>query len=312
MRARVAAGLLGVVIGLGPAWQAHADITNKATAGGTYNGQPVTSNTSSATVPLAPPVQALGIGVVSAGFDPNVAGGGELGAGDTLTFVVRVENQGNVTVGDVASSPVSIAFNGRAYTPANLSVEPSGPAKLAPGETRDFTFVYRLEADDVYSAAGVDNGVRSQWTANASGPLASTEVAPVSAQVTVAAAPALTIAKSFAISTDGGTKGSADVGDIITYTYVVTNTGNVALGDIHVVDAHESGEPQAATFDSSAYDGPLGTEPGQWSLAETTPAVFGANEDKTAGDAVFATLGVGGAVTFTYTHRVTQAEFDAQ
>ena len=92
----------------------------------------------------------------------------------------------------------------------------------------------------------------------------------------------------------------------------ITNSGNVPLTDIHVSDSHENGEAHGETFDSASYAGALGDEPGQWNLAETTPAVFGANEDSKADDASFGTLGVGGVVTFTYAHQVTQAEFDAQ
>lgn len=289
-----------------------AQIVNEATAVGTHAGGPVTSNTSSVSVPVAPPRQVLTVSVAETRFDPGATGGPDLDAGDTLTVVVSVRNEGNVTLDDVVAEPRSIDFNGRPHDAARLRLEAGAPVRLAPGAEQSFTFVYELADDDIHAAAGINNGVATSWGARASGRVPEIAVTAGSASATIAAVPRLTIAKSFAITTDAGLIGSADAGDIITYTYVVTNSGNVALSGVHIVDAHEGDEDHGTLLDSGTYAGPLGDGPGQWNLSETTPATFGANADADTSDAVFDTLGVGGVVTFTYTHQVTQAEFDAQ
>lgn len=303
--------LCGVLAALAGASPASAQIVNEATASGSYGGNTVVSNVGSASVPLAAPQQVLSVSVVSAGFDAAAAGDGDLEAGDTLTFVIGVRNDGNVTLAGVMPEPAAIDFGGNAHSAEGLAAPATGPATLAPGAGQEFTFVYTLAAADIYSAAGTGDGVRSNWTARGTGPAGEAEAAPAASSLTIEADPELVIAKSFTITTDGGTPGSADVGDVITYSYLVTNTGNVALSNVYVSDAHEAGEEHAVVFDSSTYDGTPGSEPGQWNVTETVPAAFGANGDAAA-DGVYETLGVGGAVTFTYAHEVTQAEFDAQ
>ena len=291
---------------------ASAQIVNEATAGGSFNGAAVTSNSSTVSVPLAPAKRELTVSVVSAEFDGGVADGAEIGPGDMLTFKISVANTGNVTLSGVAPRLDALGFAGQPYAAESFSLDAGEGVKLAPGETYEFTANYVLRAQDAYSAAGVDGAVVSQWSASAEIPSGAVEVRKDESQVTIAAAPALEIVKSFTISKDEGTSGSADVGDLITYRYVVHNTGNVPLSSVHVVDRHETGEAHAQTFDSSSYAGPLGDEAGQWNLFETTPASFGTNADEDSSDAVFDTLGVGGIVTFSYVHRVTQEEFDAQ
>ncbi len=308
--------LLGAIAALAAvgclAVPARAQIVNEATAGGSFGGGSVTSNTSTVTVPLAPARRALAVTVVSADFDGTVAGDDGVGPGDTLTFRIGVSNAGNITLSGITPTLESLAFAGAAHTPANLELTTGEPVTLSPGETREFSATYTLTEQDAYSAAGIENAVASRWSATAGAPSGAVEVRVGDAQASIAAAPALEIVKSFSISEDNGTSGAADVGDLVTYRYVVRNTGNVALSDVHVVDRHEAGEAHAQILDSSAYDGPLGDAAGQWNLFETTPASFGANADEQGGDAVFGTLGVGGIVTFTHVHRVTQEEFDAQ
>ena len=76
----------------------------------------------------------------------------------------------------------------------------------------------------------------------------------------VTQSPLLSIDKTFVITTDGGTPGVADVGDIVTYYYDVTNTGNVTISSISVADVHGgSGTPPTPSPASVASLAPSAT-----------------------------------------------------
>ncbi len=91
------------------------------------------------------------------------------------------------------------------------------------------------------------------------------------------------------------------VGQIVTYTYTVANTGNVTVTNVKVTDLHGtpgvliSGGAGAITNDTLTVPGPLGAA---------------ASPDTTANDGIWTTLAPGATVQFKYTHTVTQAEID--
>ena len=91
------------------------------------------------------------------------------------------------------------------------------------------------------------------------------------------------------------------VGQTITYTYTIANTGNVTMTNIQVNDMHGSPPTQIAT-------GGTGVK----AEALTVPGPLGAaaSPDATANNGIWSTLAPGATVQFTYTHTVTQAEID--
>jgi hypothetical protein len=103
------------------------------------------------------------------------------------------------------------------------------------------------------------------------------------------------------ISKTASTAGPVSLGQTIIYTYTVTNTGNVSLNNVHVIDMHGSPAVQIAngaggiTSETLTIPGPLGA---------------GASTDTVANDGVWTTLAPGATLQFTYTHTVTQAEID--
>lgn len=155
-------------------------------------------------------------------------------AGETVQFSVRVWNHGQVTATDVTiDDPMAGAF-----TPAS--------ADIAPGESVLFTAVspYTVTEDDVEGG-----GVRNTATARGVDPRdpdVPVESPPTTTE-TSTPAPALSIVKrAHLIDLDGN--GLGDVGETIQFSFVVTNSGNIAIHDIAVDDPMVTGL-QPATFD---------------------------------------------------------------
>jgi hypothetical protein len=287
---------------VGPAIPA---ITNDATSTGTYAGNPVTSNTSSQSVPVTAAGPSLTVS--KSGAAPvDVNSDGVIGAGDTITYTYLVTNNGNVTINNVLPVDTGPTFNGLAAGSAlgAFQTTPAGPVTLAPTQNRTFTAVYTLTARDADRVAGITvaggNAVENSATATGS-PATGTlpAVPPSSTEIAVPANPKLLVTKTVQTGPAGGT---ADAGETIVYLYTVQNTGNVTVTNATVNDVHEGAAVPLASLSEGALttDGPLAAAPDNLPSTDTasTPGVW-------------TTLRPGATVTFTYTHTVLQAEVDA-
>ena len=108
--------------------------------------------------------------------------------------------------------------------------------------------------------------------------------------------PNLSIIKSYSTATTPVVKGQ-----IITYTYIISNIGNVPVTNVQVTDMH--GSPAALI--------PVGGAGIKGEVLSTAgPLGAGASPDATANNGIWSTLAPGASVTLTYTHTVTQAEID--
>jgi uncharacterized repeat protein (TIGR01451 family) len=309
MLRRVGTSSLALMVFVAQITPALATIDNTATASGTYGILPPTTATSNTVnVPVAPATATLLVTKTAA--LPTTAFGTDLthvDAGDKITFSYTVKNTGNVTMTGVAPTDVGPKFNGLAGT-GTLGPFTGGTSTLAPGQTSALFFAtYTMTAVDVDRGAGIPSGVTNTASATAtpaSGPLGT--VTTGSASTTIAANPALTLVKSFSIADNvGGTAGKADVGEVVTYTYKVKNVGNVAMtgiqiSDLHVVTTVTSPVSMLNETILVGDDGPL---------AGASPAVPSTDAIPTNG--IWSILQPGATVTFTWTHTVTQAEFDA-
>lgn len=230
-------------------------LANSATGTGTPPGSPViTTPPSTVQVPVDP---APSIDLVKS-VNPTTASK----AGDTIAYSFRVTNAGNVTLTDTTINET--AFSGAGTAP--VATCPTGP--VLPGQVITCTASYTITQADV-DAGSVTNTA----TATGTPPAGAAPVSdPSSAAVAIAPAAALTVVKSATPNTVG------KAGDTVTYSFVVTNTGNVTVSDVAVDEGAFSGT------------GTLG--------AVTCPA--GA-----------ASLAPGASVTCTAPYTFTQADVDA-
>lgn len=303
----------GVSLSTTPAAFAAGSVDNTALASGSYTDSgggttTVDSLTDDATVPLADPT--LDLTVVKTGtLNPNVVGDGDLEAGDTISFTIDVTNNSNVTLTNVQPQTDTLTFDGNASTNAVPALSPASVASLAPGGTQQFTVTYTLDDLDILNAADVTDGVENVIVMEAESPGPGGTTTPVTgtdtSTNTIAADPELVVTKTAVLTEINGNTGDslAEIGDTIAYTYVVQNTGNVAIDNVTINDVHEGAAIAAGLIledETTLVDGPL---------ANSADTSVGGGA---AADGTWDLLAAGATVTFTYTHTVTSAEFANQ
>jgi len=282
----------------------HATIDNTATASGTYGEQMVQADAATLNLDVEPAkaslsVSSVGVLDASGGAESDAADGG-----DTISLSVTVTNSGNVSVRAVHPADAAFLANGETATGTLADFEPAS-ADIEPGASQVFTALYTLSVDDVYRAAGTEGGITA--SIGASGAVAAGDITadPVAAKVDVDANPRLEISKDAVIAKgDGNTGDDIEAGDLVTYTYTVTNTGNVAINGITITDEHE-GTALTSSKIANSSEGPFDE-------TQSVADPLGVSADESGVNGTWDVLGAGGAVTFTFRHVVTQAEFEAQ
>ncbi len=206
-------------------------------------------------------------------------------AGQTITYTYAVTNSGplpltNVTVADAQTPPAGALTSGP--TCVSLS-NPVGTcsgatvATLASGRTANFTATYTVSQTDMNHGSVADSA-----TATGNAPSGTPVSATATASVTASSSPALTIVKSASPNI------LTAAGQTITYTFLVTNTGNVTLSNVNVTD-HPTAPATGLT-----------TGPACQSLSNPTATCSGNS----------ITLTPGQQASFTGTYVVTQTDFD--
>ena len=193
--------------------------------------------------------------------------------GETVSFDIVVTNNGpedttNVSLTDLLPANLTATANNGTVSAGTYNAV-SG-AWTIPSLANGATATLTLEGTADLAAAGTT--ITNITTAATSDiPDSDTTGDALEASVDVLeASPALTLTKTASNDTD------VQVGDVITYTYVVENTGNVEMSDVSITDVHGGSDP-------------LGT---------ITPATV-------------ATLAVGDSASFTADYTVTQDDIDA-
>ncbi|MFC5185842.1 DUF7507 domain-containing protein [Actinomadura harenae] len=137
--------------------------------------------------------------------------------GETITYGYHVTNTGNTTLNDVGVTDAH----------AGLSAITCGTTTLAPGESTDCTATYVTTEQDVDNGSITDSATSHGTPPGATEPV---ESPPDEVTIPAASAPSITVEKSAHPTT------FTEAGETITYSYHVTNTGNVALSDVGVTD----------------------------------------------------------------------------
>lgn len=219
-------------------------VTNTATAHGTPpgGGSPVDSEPSTTTFTV---IASPDLTIVKSADPSTITRSGEL-----VTYSFLVRNTGNLTMSNI--EVIEGSFTGTGTAPVVDC--PAGPIQLAPNDTVTCTATYTATQEDV-DAGRVDNTASVQG-APLSAPDTPLQFGPAENSVDAPPQPALRIVKSASPSDRASYVAGAD----ITYTFVVTNTGNVTIDDVQVADSGFTGSGPAPTADCSG--GPTTLAPG--------------------------------------------------
>lgn len=223
-------------------------VNNSAVAEATSPLGPVESNTDDTQIPTPVPDPLLTLtkdGVIST----DVNGNGLADVGDTITYTFVASNVGTVDLTGVVIIDPKVG----ATTP--------GTANIGANTNASFEATYVTTQADVDAGAVLNTATASGVYASGTGPV-NVVSAPDNAVIpTPELAPSLSIVKDGTLA-DTNTNGVADAGEEITYSFVVTNTGNSTLVGVNVVDDRVTGilpasadlAPGAdATFTSNPY-----------------------------------------------------------
>lgn len=225
--------------------------------------------------------------------------------GENVSFPITVQNTGDVELTGVALTDALSRMGGGALVlssgPSFVSAtSASSEGTLIVGETASYAATYVITQLDI-DAGGIANSV----TATGSSFGNTDDVSDVSDNgvdsdgnttddptlVLLAASPSLAMVKT------AGDATLRNVGDVITYTYLVTNDGNVTITGISVDDVHNAAGPKVLP------GGEVLATPGGVAVSATT-------SDSGVGG-TWDSLGPGDSIAFTGTYTVLQADVDS-
>ncbi|MFD5424383.1 Ig-like domain-containing protein [Streptomyces sp. NPDC127084] len=203
------------------ATQADVDagqITNTAVAAATAPGGGAVESNRSTAVVTAEPSPAISLSKVA-------SPGTVTAAGQSVGYSFTVTNSGNVTLTGVGVSETEFSGSG----PAPGITCPQNA--LAPGSSMVCTAGYTVTQGDVDAGS-----VTNEAVATGTPPSGAAVTATANASVTAQQSPAITLTKAVAANGD-----DFSAGLVLTYSYLVTNTGNVPLSGIELSDVSFSG-----------------------------------------------------------------------
>jgi uncharacterized repeat protein (TIGR01451 family) len=306
-RNRLTASFMAMAIALGSVTPAFATIDNTVTVtGSSPSGTDDVTNTATENVDVVDAIDTIAI-TKFADDDTDVA------VGQTVTYTYTATNTGNRTLTNVSMADTSHEGSGSVSALVYADVGGGSPLTdngttgdstdtitgdtvwdvLAPGDTITWEATYVVTQADLNSNGGDGDGELTNTAvtvATAPGGVADAVTNMVDESIDLEDVnPSLLVTKFADDDTD------VVVGQTITYTYTVTNNGNVPITNISLSDNVTAGSGTAPT-------------PGN----ETFLTDLGAPSDSSdaAVNGTWDTLGPLDSVTFTGTYVVTQSDVD--
>lgn len=198
-------------------------IDNTATVKGTPpSGMSDVTATGKATVPTVAPAPKL---TLEKTVDRKSLSSAESKVGTKLTYTFKVTNAGNVNIGNISINDKLPGVSAIKMT------YPTGDGILAPGATATGTATYSLTDSDI-ARQGVTNTAQASGTDKATGNAVKSNESSVTTSVVQSAG--LSIAKT--VNKASLTGDAAKAGTGLTYTFKISNNGNVAIDGISIRD----------------------------------------------------------------------------
>ncbi|WP_159586049.1 DUF7507 domain-containing protein, partial [Chelativorans xinjiangense] len=210
----------------------EGSVVNTATA--TATGPAGTPRESPPDTVTIPPLPASLLAEKTGAFN-DVDSDGHASIGDTLTYTVKVTNDGGRTVTNVWPVDAGPTFNGRPGTNALSQFQPSA-VTLAPGASQTFTATYVLSQGDIDNAAGITDSVENSATARGEANGGEVSSDPSTSTITTPAA----VASDVSIAKIAGLR-QIRRGERAPFTIRITNHANRDVGSITVTDTLPSG-----------------------------------------------------------------------
>src|SRR5690606_12242961 len=173
-------------------------------------------------------------------------GNGEVSEGDVLTYTFTVANTGNVTLGNVSITDTDLpGLSALTYTWPNESA-PGVPVvgEVRPGQSVTATATYTVTLADVNRGHITNQATVSVDTPSGAPDLPDTKSDDPETTdlddptvVTVPQRPGIALVKTAGAITDTNGDGRHSAGDQISYTFTLTNTGNVTITAPTLTDA---------------------------------------------------------------------------
>ena len=260
LRHKATVSTLAILMALAATQPGWAEIVNEVTASGTAPGgvAGAVEDTAIEEVDVEnadPQVVVTKTALDSGGNTPS-----DEGVNETITYTYTFLNDGNVTITNISLTDLhegegatftlnndEVVSGGGASTDSSTDPTPSAQDgvwdSLAPGDTVTWTATYTIDQLDITNNGGGDNNIENTVTFAATPAAGTIDPADLTATESVdleAPDPSLDVAK-LATLLDGAAladpdNANAEVGQEITYTYTVTNDGNVPITSVSLTD----------------------------------------------------------------------------